>query len=367
MKIGKIKGIKIKLHFSTLIIMFLIGLNAAIIYYDFSNGNAYLIDLIIIGVLNGFLILLSILIHEIMHSLYAQHFGLKVKEIELYIFGGVSKIEEEPKTPKHEFIIAAVGPGTSLLIGAIFLLIIFLPIQLPLIIFFTFLYIGITNIILGFFNLIPAFPMDGGRILRAFLWQHRGDLLSATRTSSNVGIFFGYLFIIIGFFEIFFFGIIDGFWLILIGFLIVGSAREAYRDTYYLSKLSNLRVYEIADNPIIAIPFNIFISDAIFDFFMTYKKPFFPVIKDNKRIGIVHISDIKKVPYSERDNVIIGDITRKISELPTIYGDETGRAALIRLRQIKNKPFVLAVRERLNENVLGFIGEKEINLALRTL
>jgi len=120
------------------------------------------------------------LIHELSHSLVAQKYDLDVREIELYLFGGVSKIEEEPRTPKSEMIISVVGPLSSLLIGLGLLALFFLPINLPSVISITLLYSGISNVGLSLFNLFPAFPIDGGRILRAFLWKRKNDQFSNT-------------------------------------------------------------------------------------------------------------------------------------------------------------------------------------------
>ena len=194
MRIGTIKGIKIKLHFSTLFIVGLVGFYSAILYIDLArqaNHEVILLELVLVFLLNGILILLSILIHELSHSLMALRYGLKVSEIELYLFGGVSKMEEEPKTPKSELLISIIGPISSFVFGASFLVLFFLtPIPLPAWLLVTLFYSGITNIGLGIFNLLPAFPMDGGRVLRAFLWNRRKNLLSATKTASKVERFF---------------------------------------------------------------------------------------------------------------------------------------------------------------------------------
>ena len=228
MKIARIYGIDIKLRISTLLIVGLVGFYAASFYYSLVP-NPPLFDLILVGLVSGFMLLFSILAHELMHSIVAQKYGLKVSEIELYLFGGASKIEEEPKTPKSEMIIAVVGPLTSLVIGGILLLIIFLfPIGIYPLLFVPIFYTGFSNIILGIFNLLPAFPMDGGRVLRAFLWYRRHDIISATKTSSRIGSVFAYGLIGFGFLQMLFYGFLNGLWFVIIGFFLNSQTRQSY-------------------------------------------------------------------------------------------------------------------------------------------
>lgn len=365
MKLGTIKGIKIKLHFSTLLIVGLIGFYAVTFFLDLVP-EASLIDIVLVGIVNGVIILFSILIHELFHSIMAQRYGLKVSEIELYLFGGVSKIEEEPRTAKSEFIISFVGPLSSLLLGVLFLaFFIFTPINLPIWLFVTLLYSGISNISLGFFNLLPAFPMDGGRILRAFLWQRRSNLLSATRTASRVGIFIGYSLMVLGFIQIFLFGIFGGFWLILIGTFLNKSARRSYIQTVNEVTLSHINVRDIRDPLKLEIPFDMLISDAMREYFIMYKKSKFPVVRESKITGFIDLNDIKKIPAEQRTRLIVGDVERKLSEYPSIYIEETGKEAMRKFIGIRNKPHVVAIKERVDDRIIGFIDEQDLYLALK--
>ena len=216
MKIGTIKGITIRLNISTLLIIALVGFSAASFYDQMVEGIG-LVELILVGILNGVILLASILLHELSHSLMAQRYELNVTEIELYLFGGVSKIEEEPRTPKSEMIISVVGPATSLLIGGALFGLYFLPIAVPSFLVVTFFYSGLSNVILGIFNMIPAFPMDGGRVLRAFLWNRRDDIVSSTKSATTVSKFFGYGFMVLGFIQMILFFSFNAFWFILIG------------------------------------------------------------------------------------------------------------------------------------------------------
>ena len=363
-KIAKIKGIEIKLHLSTLLIIGLVGFYATSFYVSLFP-QASLIELIIIGLVNGLIILLSILIHEISHSLVAQKYGLGVSEIELYLFGGVSKIEEEPKTPKSEIIIAIVGPLSSLLIGGSMFLVLFLPLHLNTIISITLFYSGISNIGLGIFNLLPAFPIDGGRVLRALLWRRRKNLISATRSASKMGVFFGYGLMAYGVLQIFTFGLIGGLWLIIIGSYLKNSARQSYVQILNDVTLSKLSVREILSLPKLRIPFNTSISDAIKEYFIPYNKSYFPVIRGNEIIGIVHSSDIQKISKMRRSEYIVGYIMRRLSEFNLIDDDRNGKDAMLKLSKLDSDPRILIVKDKKNNNLIGFLGEDEIISSLK--
>ncbi len=374
MKLGSIKGIEIKLHFSTLVIVGLVGFYSATFFLSL-DPNATLTEMIIVAILNGIIILFSILIHELTHSLASLHYGLKVSEIELYLFGGVSKIEQEPVTPKSELIISVLGPISSLILGSIFL--IFFSLignALPAWLYATLLYSGITNIGLGVFNLLPAFPMDGGRVLRAYLWNRRRNIISATKTASKIGVFIGYSLIVFGFIQILFSGIFTGIWLILIGSFINTSARKSYIQTVDDVTLSRLSVRNIIGalnlRDVIAtlkleIPFNMLINVAIRNYFIPYKKVFFPVVRGNEISGIIHIEDVKKIPVEKRSHLIVGYIEKPLSKFPSIYVEETGKSALKKLVEMKTYPHVIVVKKKEDNQIIGFINEQDIYTAIK--
>lgn len=365
MKIGRVRGIVLKLHLSTLLIIGLVGISAASFYFTIVLTPS-LMELVIVGILSSVIILISILLHELTHSLVAQKYGLIVSEIELFLFGGVSKIEKEPETPKSEMVIAIVGPLSSLIIGFSFLIVVFLsPIILSPIIYVSLLYTGISNIGLGLFNLIPAFPVDGGRVLRAFLWYRRHDILSATKTASRVGSFFAYGLMVYGVLQAFLFGFFNGFWLILIGSYLNRQTKQAYIQVKNEAILSTLYAKEIMSIPHLEIPFDTLISDAMKNYFMIYKRLYFSVIQGETIVGVVHINDIKKIPQNQRHQYIVGYVMRKASGFPSIDERETGKEVMRKLVLTKNNPRLVVVKETNDDYVLGFIGEDEIISTIR--
>ena len=365
MKIARIYGFDIKISLSTFLIVGLVGFYAANFYASIIFG-ATIFDLILVGLINGVIILGSILVHEIAHSVVAQKYGLKVSEIELYLFGGASKIEEEPRSPKSEVLITIVGPLSSLILGGTFLLIVFgIPIPLPAILAVTLLYSGISNIGLGLFNLLPAFPVDGGRILRAYLWYRRKDIISATKTASKVGSYFAYGLMVYGVVQIFLFGLLNGFWLIIIGSFLNNQTKQAYIQTVNEMTLGKLNVKDMINMPRLEIPFNLTVEDALKHYFMVYKKDFFPVVQNGQIEGVLHIDDIKNMPIERRSEFIVGYAMRSIKDFPSVSDKDTGKDALKNLMRVQSKPNLVVVKDDLDDYVLGFIGEREVVSSLR--
>lgn len=364
MKLAKIYGIEIKLHLSTLLIIGLVGFYASN-FYSSIFPSASLFELFFVGIISGLIILVSILIHELAHSIVAQKYGLKVSEIELYLFGGVSKIEEEPTTPKSEMIIAAIGPLSSLMIGVMFLTFIYsIPIALPAFVFIILLYTGISNISLALFNLIPAFPIDGGRILRAYLWSRRDNVVSATKTASKIGSYFAYGLIAYGILQIFLFGFLNGLWLIIIGSFLNQQTTQSYYNILNETALAKITARDMISMPRLDIPFDMLINDALREYFMLYKKSYFPVIRGDKIVGIIHIDDIKKIPLELRANYIVGYAMRNITDFPTIDELDNGKEALKQIRTLSEKPYVVVVKDD-SGYILGLIGKDELSLSLR--
>jgi len=364
MKIARIKGIDIVLHLSTLVIVALVGFFAAEYYFGL-DSHATIIELILVGLLNGIIILISILLHELTHSLIAKAYGLKVSQIELYLFGGVSEIEQEPQTPKSEFVISLFGPVSSLIIGVLFLLPIWLiHINLSAFLFVTLFYSGYTNIVLGVFNMLPAYPMDGGRVLRAALWSKRHDILSATKTASKAGSFIAYGLISFGFFYILFFDFFTGLWLIIIGFFLNNQSRRSYVQTLHEITLSKIDVRNMITPIKIEIPFDMKIIDAIKNYFMVYRKSYFPVVQNDKIVGLIHVEDIKRIPIDLRDNHRVGHAMKDLSNFPTVSLDENGKDALYKLMQSKAKQHIAVVHDA-NNKIVGFIGEDELASTIR--
>src|SRR6266571_2693958 len=203
LRLGKLAGIDIYVHFSWLIIVVLLTVSLATGWFSQLYPGWATFTYWLVGLISALLLFVSVLLHELAHSVVARARGLSVKNITLFIFGGVSNIEEEPKSPGVEFQMAFVGPATNLLIaGLAYLLLLALgrgtsPVTALL------GYLALANLLLGLFNLIPGFPLDGGRVLRSIVWKVSGNLRTATRVTTLVGQIVAYLFIFWGIWQFF--------------------------------------------------------------------------------------------------------------------------------------------------------------------
>jgi len=228
--IGRLFGISIKLHFSWFFIFALVTWALVAGYFPAVYPDWNLTTSIITGIITSLLFFGSVLLHELMHSVVAQASGIPVKSITLFIFGGVAQITEEPKEPKTELKIAFAGPLTSILLGGIFWLIWFtVPATFEYVIAVAF-WLGWINLVLGGFNLLPGFPLDGGRVLRSILWWRSGNLRRATKWASNAGRGISFLFIFGGIWLIFSGLWFNGLWLAFIGWFLGNAAVGSYRQ-----------------------------------------------------------------------------------------------------------------------------------------
>ncbi len=226
----RIYGIDIRLDPSWFIVAILFAWNLSAQYFPGLLPGQSQVLYVSLGVTAMLLFFGSLLLHELAHSVVAIAFGLQIRNITLFIFGGVAALEHEPRTARHEFFIAIAGPlmsfalaGAGIFLGNTFAHAGSIPAAA------LFGYLGMVNLVLGIFNLVPAFPMDGGRVLRAALWAARKDRIRATAISARLGIFLGYGFMVWGGFTLLTGGGINGIWLGFIGFFVVGSAKSAYR------------------------------------------------------------------------------------------------------------------------------------------
>jgi len=274
-------------------------------------------------------LLVSIVFHEMCHSLVARHYGLSMKGITLFIFGGVAEMTEEPKKPKVEFLMAIAGPVSSVVFGAFLFLL-----------WFTLLIAGADpaprietvisparqaldgsaavlqflwtiNVILAVFNMIPAFPLDGGRVLRSILWTFKKDLRWATRVSSQLGLGLGTMLIVLGLLEIGFSGnLLGGIWWLLIGWFIRSAARQSYRQLLMRQALDGKPISRFMNNAPISVSSETSLQQLVEDYAYRHGFAMFPVTDQGRLVGCVSIQDVKKISRDDWQ-------TRSVAEVMT--------------------------------------------------
>jgi Zn-dependent protease/CBS domain-containing protein len=338
LKIGNALGIPIRLHITFLLILPLIAYTFAVgptkSPYPFGPlGFSALGDNPLLqfglGTLAAILLFACVLVHEVAHSYIAKKNGLKINNITLYLFGGVSAMEEVPRNPAVELVMALAGPLTSIVIGILFGALWFGlsgvlwndNVLGPLVYLMFYL-----NLALGIFNILPAFPMDGGRVFRSLLAM-RMPYIDATRIAVAAGKLFAYLMGILGLLM----GL-NGIWFIIIAFFIYIAAGEEERATITSMVLEGVKVRDIMTKDVVTIDANASAADAL-KLMFEKKHLGYPVVENGKVVGVVTLSDISKVPEERRSTIRVRDImTRNVI---TLKPDDDASTALQRISQYR--------------------------------
>jgi Zn-dependent protease/CBS domain-containing protein len=361
-RVGRLFGINIYIDWSWLFIFLLVTWHLSAVFFPSFHPDWSLGLNILMGALASLLFFASVLAHELAHSLVAKARGLPVRNITLFIFGGVSNIEREPPSPLTEFLVAVVGPLTSLILGLTFIFAARFTItdagllnnpmaaigQLdPLSTLL--IYLGPINLILAVFNLIPGFPLDGGRVLRSILWGITGSLRRATRWATWVGQLVAWTFIIAGIAMVFGFqvpflgsGLIGGLWLAFIGWFLNNAASQSYQQVVIQDVLEGVSVQRIMREDVPTVTSGMSISQLVDEYVMGTDERAFPVMEGDELWGMVCLEDIRRVSRSDWDSTRVDQIMTPVSELDTVNPREDVNDALARLsrRDVRQMPVV---------------------------
>jgi Zn-dependent protease/CBS domain-containing protein len=301
------------------------------------------------GVAGAIGLFLSLILHELSHSLVARHYGLLIKGITLFIFGGVAEMEEEPKSAKTEFLMAIAGPIASFTLAFVFHVIarIGAGLDLPEPVLGVVEYLAFINLILASFNLVPAFPLDGGRAFRAALWYFKGDLRKATQTASRTGQGFGLLLMALGAVQVVVGNFIGGMWWFLIGLFVRTAASASYQQLLArrLFEGEPVRRFMTAD-PVAVTPW-LSIHAFVEGYIYQYHYDLFPVIEDDRLIGCVGIREVKTVPREQWDLRRVADILLPCTPENTVGAETDAVKAMSIMRQSGNSRLMVVEGERL--------------------
>lgn len=288
----------------------------------------------IAGIFATLLFFASLVIHELAHSLVAIRSGIEIKEITLFIFGGVSRITEEPKDPVTELKIAAVGPMASFALAVAFWIImkLFAGVQFILLtgIFY---YLAWINLALGIFNLIPGFPLDGGRLFRALFWWRTGSLTRATRVAADLGKGFAVALMILGGIQIFRGDLIGGIWFIFIGMFLRGMSQRGYEEVVIRRTLENVPVREIMTREVVTVTANLSLYELIYHYFLQYPYRGFPVKDDGRILGMISLNQVKDIPPGEYPVLSVKDFLTRLSDDMVISPEGTLDEAMKQMTQ----------------------------------
>ena len=294
-KIGRIHNIDIELHYSWFFIFILLAWALSSAFFPLYYPGLTWFEYWALGIASSFLLFVSVLIHELTHSFVAQRGKIGVEKITLFFFGGVAQITGENISPSREFKMAIAGPLISFVLAAIFygLLKISPYVYITAICF----YLSRINFILAVFNLVPGYPLDGGRMLRAVLWAYFQDIKKATKYAAIAGKAFGILLIIMGVLGMFY-GM-GTLWFVLIGAFLYFLAKSGYEQLIIKEILSKMKVKQVLRKSFVSVNENTSIAKLFSYYFLRYSQDGFPVMKDNKIIGLVTSECLKSTPKSK--------------------------------------------------------------------
>jgi Zn-dependent protease/CBS domain-containing protein len=306
-KIGTIIGIPIRVHFSWLIVFGLITWSLSTFYFPKAAPDLPAASYWTKGALAALLLFGSVAFHELSHSVVARRYKLSIESITLFIFGGVAQMKGEPPHPKAEFRIAIAGPLSSFFLAVVFF---FLTINTSGGLKALFSYLAQINLILGVFNLIPGFPMDGGRVLRSIIWKKKQNFFYATQKASSIGQKIALFFIFFGIFSVFT-GMAGGLWLLLIGWFLYTAAQASYQQSTLQESLSGIKVGDIMVRDLITVSPSLTLDEIVNGYFLRYGYGGFPVVSDGRYLGMITLKDIKDIPRNAFEGTRLSDVYAK--------------------------------------------------------
>ncbi len=335
LNLGRIAGIRIGMNWSLLVVVALIAWSLATGFLPgevpgLAAGWYWAAALVTAVVYLG-----SLLAHELAHSLVAQRVGVRVEGITLWLFGGVARLGGDAQSAGREVLITAVGPATSLVLGGLFLLL-FVGLSaspLPALVAATALWLGIINLLLAVFNLIPAFPLDGGRILRALTWAATRSRLRATAIAVRVGMVFSFLMMAAGVVEFLLArDLVGGVWLVFLGWFLLSAGRAEETGTRFRQALGNLTVAQVMTPNPVMVPDYITLQDFLDRFVAVHRHPVFPTLDLEGRLtGLVSAGAIQRLDPASRAMMRVRDVACPLSQVPIASPQELAVGLLRRL------------------------------------
>jgi Zn-dependent protease len=298
-KLGRIFGFEINVHWSWFFVFFLVTATFATslleeVYPEWTASRRWIVAAAI-----ALIFFLSILLHEMSHSVLAKRYGIPVSSITLFVFGGVSNLEREPESARQEFFIAIVGPVTSIAIAGLLLGVYVAVRDVEEGVAAVAANLAMINLAIGIFNLVPGFPLDGGRVLRSAFWARRRNLLDATRIASMIGQLVAYLIMGIGVLAFFIGDFVTGIWFFLIGNFLRSASAASYEQLFMNTVLKGIPASAVARMDYTAVPPDMTLADLVEDHVLAGDGRCFPVVVADQLLGLVTLTDLRKVPREE--------------------------------------------------------------------
>ena len=358
-ELGRIFGIRIGINWSWLVVVALITWTLAAGIFPESNPGLSDGTYIVLAIVAAALFFASLLLHELGHAVQARREGLEIEGITLWLFGGVAKFKGTFPSAGAEFRIAIAGPLVSLVLGVLFVLAAWAtpePEEVDAVV----AWLGYINLTLLVFNLLPALPLDGGRVLRSILWQVRGDFRWATRAAATVGRGFGYLFIALGIVMFVFQGSFSGAWLAFIGWFLLQAATAEDRYAMVSETLGDLRVRDLMVPEPVTVDAGATLGQFMDDVAWGRRYTSYPVVDNGRVVGLLTFRRVAETPRSDWDRRSVRECMIDRDRVPVLEEDETAVEALAELSESEvNRGIVLD-----GERLIGFLSITDLARAL---
>ena len=360
--LGKVFGIQFRLHYTWFIVFILISVSLSWYYFPVYYPDWTPLAYWVIGIVSSLLFFASVVAHELAHSLVARINGIPVKSITLFIFGGIAQITREATRASAELKMAAAGPACSLVLGSLFGLLWLFSRGISEPIGAMTLWLARVNVVLAVFNLIPGFPLDGGRVFRSILWRFTGNYKLSTRIATQVGQGVGYLFILGGISMMFLIHWFSGLWLVFIGWFLRNTASSSYKQAQWREALHGISASQVMTPNCPVIPLNVTINQMVQEYVFTSGCYFFLVADENGLKGILTLNNIKAVPRQNWDVTQVQEIMTPVDKVKVAHPDQDALSILEEMDEndINQMPVVS------EGSVIGLITRDNLIRFLRT-
>jgi Zn-dependent protease len=362
LRVGRLGGIPIGVQPLWLVIVALITVSLGAAYYPDQAPGLSPVACYGLGLLSALLLFASILLHELGHAVVARRHGVEIEEIDLWLLGGVARMSSYPKTAGDELRFALAGPGVTLAIASVFALIAAaLPASTPDAVTAVISYQLFVNVAILAFNLLPAFPLDGGRVARALIWRHSDDLLRATTLAASIGRGLGYGMVGLGLFAALAGGF-GGLWLALIGIFVIAAAKAEADGLRIRVALGHRLAGNLVSYPAVCIPAEISVEAAVRDYFVPRRFSAFPVLADGRLVGLIDRASVERVPGPRRSAITVGEAC--IDEPSLVVDESTNMAELVERPAFQRVGRAIVTTE---DGRLGIVSITDVNQVLRAL
>ncbi|HEX6227860.1 MAG TPA: site-2 protease family protein [Solirubrobacterales bacterium] len=359
-KVGRLAGIPVGVQPLWLVIVLLITWSLGAVYYPEEVPGIDPLPSYALGLLSALLLFASILLHELGHSIVARRHGVDIEEIDLWLLGGVARMKGYPKTAGAELRFALAGPAVTLVIALGFgVLALLLPSSAPDALRAVVDYQFFVNAAILVFNLLPAFPLDGGRVARAVIWGLRGDLPRATAMAATIGRAFGYAMIGLGLLATAA-GAVGGLWFAIIGFFVVVAAKAEEGGLRVRTAFAGREAGRFMSFPAVTVPAEISIEQAVARFFVPHRYTGFPVMDDGRPVGLIDIETVERLPADRRATVRVSEVA--VTDRELIIDEHQDLAELLERPAFQRVGRAIVLTDR---GGVGIVSITDVNRALR--